>query len=121
MPLIRDYLNRGKGAKSFDSLLWQFGDFIRIYNYGQVPIRLDCIDRAGGIAVIANREKNAKMGRSNVSNRKIGSQVKGSQVEGRVLQNNTQTRSVGLIQPVSALPNVYSNQVIYYPQQTYQS
>lgn len=120
VPLVRDFLNRGKGARSFDSLLWQFGDFVRIYNYGQVPIRLDCIDRAGGIAVIANREKSAKMGRSNVSNRRAGSQVKGSQVGGRILQNNSQTRSAALIQPVNTLPNRYQTQVVYLPQQNYQ-
>lgn len=121
VPSVRDFLNRGKVAKSFDTLLWQFGDFVRIYNNGQVPIRLDCIDRVGGIVVIGNREKSAKMGKSNVSNRKIGSQVKESQVGGRVLQNNNQTRSMALIQPVNALPNAYQKQVIYYPQQVYKS
>lgn len=121
VPTVRDFLNRGKVAKTFDTLMWQFGDFVRVYNNGQVPIRLDCIDTVGGIVVIANREKSAKMGRSNVSNKKIGSQVKGSQVGGRVLQINNQTRSMALIQPVNTVPNAYQNQVIYYPQQAYLS
>lgn len=121
VPLVRDFLSRGRVPKTFDSLLLQFGDFVRVYNNAQVPIRLDCIDRVGGIAVIANREKSARMGRSNVSNKRVGSQVKGSQVGGKILQNNNQTRSAALIQPVNTLPNAYQNQVIYLPQQTYQS
>lgn len=33
------------------------GEYIRIFNDGRVPTKLDCIDRAGGIYTIANREQ----------------------------------------------------------------
>lgn len=33
------------------------GEYIRIFNDGRVPTRLDCIDRVGGIYTIANREQ----------------------------------------------------------------
>lgn len=48
---------KNSDALTFDLAIWQMGEYIRIFNEGRVPTRLDCIDRAGGIYTIANREQ----------------------------------------------------------------
>lgn len=41
----------------FDEAINELGNFAREFNQNQIPNKLDCIDRVGGIEAIANRDK----------------------------------------------------------------
>ena len=55
-PTLRNFLYRNSDSLTFDIAIREFAEFVRNYNAGQVPIRLECIDEAGGVYAIANRD-----------------------------------------------------------------
>jgi hypothetical protein len=65
-PTVRNFLYRNADALNFDNAIWEFGEFVRLFNSGQVPIRLDCIDEAGGVYAIANRNRETVLKKSDV-------------------------------------------------------
>jgi hypothetical protein len=57
IPTVRNFLFKNADALNFDTAIWEFGEFVKSFNQGRIPAKLDCIDRVGGIYAIANRER----------------------------------------------------------------
>ena len=57
IPSVRNYIYRRSERVLFEEAIGELGNFARDFNQGQIPSRLECIDRVGGIAAIANRDK----------------------------------------------------------------
>lgn len=60
VPSVKSYLYRNQNALKFEAAIVGLGEYVRAYNGGKVPTRLDCIDKVGGVEVIVNREFEAE-------------------------------------------------------------
>lgn len=49
IPSVRNYIYRRSERVLFGEAINELNNFARDFNQGQIPIKLDCIDRVGGI------------------------------------------------------------------------
>lgn len=59
VPSVRNYVYRNADTLRFDQAIGEFEQFVREFNRGEIPQKLDCIDRVGGILAIANRDRDS--------------------------------------------------------------
>jgi hypothetical protein len=71
IPTVRNYLYRNSDMLTFEQALRELNEYALTYNSAKVPQYLECIDRAGGIYVIANRETPEEQDSSNKNSRSI--------------------------------------------------
>lgn len=55
IPTVRNFLYKNTDSLNFDVAIWEFGEFVKRFNNGKLPSKLECIDKVGGIYAIANR------------------------------------------------------------------
>lgn len=55
IPSVRSYLYRNSKSIKLNQAIDEFKQYVREFNRGQIPDKLDCIDRVGGINAIVNR------------------------------------------------------------------
>lgn len=53
---VRNYLYRKQDRLSFDDAILEFNAYVREFSNGFIPAKLECIEKAGGIYAIANRD-----------------------------------------------------------------
>ncbi len=56
IPTVRSFVFRNSDTLTFEEAKRQLQAYIKAYNYGTIPIKLDCVERAGGAFSIANRQ-----------------------------------------------------------------
>ena len=56
-PSVRNYLYRNADMLKFDQALRELQNYVITYSRGYIPQKMECVDRVGGIYVIANRFK----------------------------------------------------------------
>jgi hypothetical protein len=56
VPTLRNYLFRTNDRLGFDAAVLEFNTYVREFSNGFIPGKLECIEKAGGIYAIANRD-----------------------------------------------------------------
>jgi hypothetical protein len=56
MSTVRNFLYRKQDRLNFDEAISEFNAYVRSTSNGFIPAKLECIEKAGGIYAIANRD-----------------------------------------------------------------
>lgn len=57
IPSVKDYIYRNNDKVTFEQAISELNHFTQQYNGGNTPSRLECIDKVGGIYMIAHRDR----------------------------------------------------------------